>query len=95
MGMAAEYIAEAYEVTREAMDLWSLQSHQKALAAIQAGKFKAEIVPVEVPGQKGQTARIELDETPRADTSLEKLAALKPAFKPDGRVTAGNAPGSE
>jgi len=92
MGMAAEYIAEAYEVTREAMDLWSLQSHQKALAAIQAGKFKAEIVPVEVPGQKGQTARIEVDETPRADTSLEKLAALKPAFKPDGRVTAGNAP---
>jgi len=93
MGMAAEYIAEAYEVTREAMDLWSLQSHQKALAAIQAGKFKAEIVPVEVPGAKGQTARVELDETPRADTSLEKLAALKPAFKPDGRVTAGNAPG--
>ena len=93
MGMAAEYIAEAYEVTREAMDLWSFQSHQKALAAIQAGKFKVEIVPVEVPGQKGQTARIEVDETPRADTSLEKLAALKPAFKPDGRVTAGNAPG--
>jgi acetyl-CoA C-acetyltransferase len=93
MGMAAEYIAEAYEVTREAMDLWSLQSHQKALAAIQAGKFKAEIVPVEVPGQKCQTARIVADETPRADTSLEKLAALKPAFKPDGRVTAGNAPG--
>ncbi len=93
MGMAAEYIADAYEVTREAMDLWSLQSHQKALAAIQTGKFKAEIVPVEVPGGKGQTARVELDETPRADTSLEKLAALKPAFKPDGRVTAGNAPG--
>ena len=93
MGMAAEYIADAFEVTREAMDLWSLQSHQKALAAIQAGKFKAEIVPVEVPGQKGQTTRIEVDETPRADTSLEKLAALKPAFKPDGRVTAGNAPG--
>ncbi len=93
MGMAAEFIAEAYEVTREAMDLWSLQSHQKALAAIQAGKFQKEIVPVEVPGQKGLTARIEVDETPRADTSLEKLAALKPAFKPDGRVTAGNAPG--
>jgi acetyl-CoA C-acetyltransferase len=93
MGMAAEYIADAFEVTREAMDLWSLQSHQKALAAIQAGRFKAEIVPVEVPGQKGQTACIEVDETPRADTSLEKLAALKPAFKPDGRVTAGNAPG--
>jgi len=93
MGMAAEYIAEKYEVTREAMDLWSLQSHQKALAAIQAGKFKAEIAAVEVPGAKGQTTRVEQDETPRADTSLEKLAALRPAFKPDGRVTAGNAPG--
>ena len=93
MGMAAEYIAEKYEVTREAMDLWSLQSHQKALAAIQAGKFKAEIVPVEIPGAKGQKILVEQDETPRADTSLEKLAALKPAFKPDGKVTAGNAPG--
>jgi acetyl-CoA C-acetyltransferase len=93
MGMAAEYIAEAYEVTREAMDLWSLQSHQKALAAMKAGKFQAEIVPVEIPGAKGQGTRVEVDETPRADTSLEKLAALKPAFKPDGRVTAGNAPG--
>jgi acetyl-CoA C-acetyltransferase len=93
MGMAAEWIAEQYDVTREAMDRWSLQSHQKALAAIAAGKFKAEIIPVEVPGAKGQTTRVEQDETPRADTSLEKLAALKPAFKPDGRVTAGNAPG--
>mgnify|MGYP001600412612 CR=1 FL=1 len=93
MGMAAEYIAEKYEVTREAMDLWSLQSHQKALAAIHAGKFKAEIVPVEIPGAKGQKTIVEQDETPRADTSMEKLAALKPAFKPDGRITAGNAPG--
>ena len=93
MGMAAEYIAEAYEVTREAMDLWSLQSHQKAITAMEAGKFKAEIIPVEIPGAKGQTTRIEQDETPRRDTSLEKLAALKPAFKPDGKVTAGNAPG--
>jgi len=93
MGMAAEYIAEAYEVTREAMDLWSLQSHQKAIAAMEAGKFKAEIIPVEIPGAKGQTTRIEQDETPRRDTSLEKLAALKPAFKSDGKVTAGNAPG--
>jgi acetyl-CoA C-acetyltransferase len=93
MGMAAEYIAEAYEVTREAMDLWSLQSHQKAIAAMEAGKFKAEIIPVEIPGAKGQTTRIDQDETPRRDTSLEKLTALKPAFKPDGKVTAGNAPG--
>lgn len=93
MGMAAEYIAEAYEVTREAMDLWSLHSHEKAVAAMDAGKFKAEIVAVEVPGSKGQTMNIEQDETPRRDTSLERLAALKPAFKPDGKVTAGNAPG--
>jgi acetyl-CoA C-acetyltransferase len=93
MGMAAEYIAEAHEVTREAMDLWSFKSHEKALAAIEAGRFKGEIVPVEIPGPKGQTTRIDQDETPRRDTSLEKLAALKPAFKADGKVTAGNAPG--
>ncbi|MBM3121199.1 MAG: acetyl-CoA C-acetyltransferase [Chloroflexi bacterium] len=93
MGMAAEYIAEAHEVTREAMDLWSLKSHEKSLAAIEAGRFKDEIVPVEIPGPKGQATRIDQDETPRRDTSLEKLAALKPAFKPDGKVTAGNAPG--
>jgi acetyl-CoA C-acetyltransferase len=92
MGMAAEYIAEKHEVTREAMDRWSLASHQKALAAMDAGKFKAEITPVEVPA-KGGKLRIAEDETPRRDTSLEKLAALKPAFKPDGKVTAGNAPG--
>ena len=92
MGMAAEYIAEKHEVTREAMDRWSLASHEKALAAMDAGKFKAEITPVEVPA-KGGKLHIAEDETPRRDTSLEKLAALKPAFKPDGRVTAGNAPG--
>lgn len=93
MGMAAEYIAEAYEVTRDAMDLWSLHSHEKALAAMDAGRFKAEVVAVEVPGSKGQSTQVDQDETPRRDTSLEKLAALKPAFKPDGKVTAGNAPG--
>ncbi len=93
MGMAAEYIAEKYEVTREAMDRWALESHQKAIAAMDAGKFKEEIVPVEVPGRKGQTTLVEEDEPPRRDTSLERLASLKPVFKPDGRVTAGNAPG--
>jgi acetyl-CoA C-acetyltransferase len=92
MGMAAEYIAEKHEVTREAMDRWSLASHEKALAAMDAGKFKAEIAAVEVPA-KGGKLHVAEDETPRRDTSLEKLAALKPAFKPDGRVTAGNAPG--
>jgi acetyl-CoA C-acetyltransferase len=92
MGMAAEYIAEKHEVTREAMDRWSLASHEKALAAIDSGKFAAEISAVEVPA-KGGKLRVAEDETPRRDTSLDKLAALKPAFKPDGRVTAGNAPG--
>jgi acetyl-CoA C-acetyltransferase len=75
------------------MDQWSLDSHRKALAAMDAGKFTAEIAPVEIPGKKGQTTVVAQDETPRKDTSLEALAGLKPAFKPDGKVTAGNAPG--
>jgi acetyl-CoA C-acetyltransferase len=93
MGMAAEYIADRYDVTREAMDHWSLDSHKKAIDAIDAGKFKAEISPLEVPGRKGKVTLVESDETPRRDTSLEKLSALKPVFKKDGKVTAGNAPG--
>lgn len=93
MGMAAEWIADEYEVTREAMDLWAFNSHQKALAAIEAGKFQAEIVAVELPGRKGKTEIFDQDETPRADTSLEKLAALRPAFTGEGKVTAGNSPG--
>ncbi|MCI0521452.1 MAG: acetyl-CoA C-acetyltransferase [Chloroflexi bacterium] len=93
MGDAAEFIATEYEVTREAMDAFALGSHQKAAAAIDAGKFKAEIVPVEIPGKKGQVALFDTDETPRRDTTLEALAALKPAFQKNGRVTAGNAPG--
>ena len=93
MGMSAEWIAEQYEVTREAMDRFSLASHQKAIAAMDAGKFDEEITPVEVRSRKGEVSLVSSDETPRRDTSLEKLAALKPAFKPDGTVTAGNAPG--
>jgi len=93
MGMAAEWIADEYGVTREAMDQWSFDSHRKALAAMDAGKFTAEIAPVEIPGKKGQTTVVAQDETPRKDTSLEALASLKPAFRPDGKVTAGNAPG--
>lgn len=93
MGDAAEFIAEEYEVTREAMDEFSVGSHKKALAAIDAGKFKAEIVAVEVPGKKGQVTIFDTDETPRRDTTLEGMAALKPAFQKNGRVTAGNAPG--
>jgi acetyl-CoA C-acetyltransferase len=93
MGMAAEYIADEYEVTREAMDRWALDSHQKAIAATKSGKFEAEIVPLEISdGNRGPKVLTE-DESPRSDTSLEKLAALKPVYKDDGRVTAGNAPG--
>jgi acetyl-CoA C-acetyltransferase len=93
MGLAAEFIADQYEVTREEMDRFAFESHQKAIAAIDAGKFKAEIVPVEVPMGKGKVSVVDTDEGPRRDTSLEALAKLKPAFKPDGRVTAGNSPG--
>ena len=91
MGNSADFIAEEYEVTREAMDKLALQSHQKAVAAIDAGKFKAEIVPVELKGRKGEVTLFETDEGPRRDASIETLSRLKPAFRPDGRVTAGNA----
>lgn len=93
MGMAAEYIADEYDISREEMDEFALHSHRRAIAAIQAGRFKAEIVPVEVPGPKGSAGAVDTDETPRPDTSLEALAKLAPAFKPNGKVTAGNAPG--
>lgn len=93
MGDAAEFIADEYEVTREAMDRWSLRSHQRAIEATDQGKFEEEIVPIEIKGRKGQVTVIDKDEPPRRDTSLEALSQLKPAFKPDGKVTAGNAPG--
>jgi acetyl-CoA C-acetyltransferase len=91
MGNSADFIAEEYEVSREAMDKLALESHQKAVAAIDAGKFKAEIAPVELKGRKGEVTLFETDEGPRRDASIESLARLKPAFRPDGRVTAGNA----
>jgi acetyl-CoA C-acetyltransferase len=93
MGDAAEFIADEYEVTRQAMDEYAFASHQKALAASDRGKFKAEIVPVELPARKGQATLFDTDETPRRDTSMEILNKLKPAFQADGKVTAGNAPG--
>jgi acetyl-CoA C-acetyltransferase len=93
MGNAAEFIAEEFEVTRQAMDEYALASHQKAIAASEEGRFKDEIVPVELPGRKGQVTIFDTDETPRQDTSLEVLAKLKPAFQANGKVTAGNAPG--
>jgi acetyl-CoA C-acetyltransferase len=93
MGDAAEFIAREYDVTRSAMDEYAYNSHRKAIAAQEAGKFKAEIVPVEIPGRKGEVTLFDTDESPRRDTSIETLARLKPAFQKDGRVTAGNAPG--
>jgi acetyl-CoA C-acetyltransferase len=91
MGDAADFIAEEFEVTREAMDRFSLESQQKAVAAIDGAKFRDEIVPVEVDGRKGETRFVDIDEGPRRDVSLESLAKLKPAFRPEGKVTAGNA----
>jgi acetyl-CoA C-acetyltransferase len=94
MGLCAERVARCFEVGREEQDRFALESHRKAVAAAQSGAFRDEIVPVEVPGTaRGSTAVIDRDEGPRADTSLEALAALRPAFRPDGCVTAGNAPG--
>jgi len=90
MGNAAEFIADEYEVTREAMDQFALQSHQRAVEAQEAGRFKAEIVPVQIPGKKGEVTIVDRDEGPRKDTSLEALTKLKPSFKPDGKVTPGN-----
>jgi len=93
MGNAAEFIAQEYEVSRQAMDELALASHQKAVKASDSGKFKQEIVPVEIAGKKGQVTVFDTDETFRRDTSLEALNKLKPAFQKDGKVTAGNAPG--
>jgi acetyl-CoA C-acetyltransferase len=93
MGDAAEFIAQEYEVTRQAMDELALGSHQKATAAHDNGKFEGEIVPVEITGRKGKITVFDADETFRRDTSLEALSKLKPVFRKDGKVTAGNAPG--
>jgi acetyl-CoA C-acetyltransferase len=93
MGDAAEFIASEYNVSREAMDEFAYQSQVKAITAMDGGKFKQEIVPVEVKGRKGQVTVVEADETPRRDTTLEGLTKLRPAFQKEGKVTAGNAPG--
>jgi acetyl-CoA C-acetyltransferase len=92
MGNSAEWIAQEYEVTRRSQDEFALASHAKAVAAIDAGRFRDEIVPVPLPQRKSPPVLFDTDETPRRDTSLEALAKLKPAFQKDGTVTAGNAP---
>jgi acetyl-CoA C-acetyltransferase len=93
MGHAAEFIADEFAVTRDAMDRFALASHQKAIAAIDTGKFKEEVVPVSAHDAYGHVTLVMTDESPRRDTSLDALAHLKPAFRAHGRVTAGNAPG--
>jgi 3-oxoadipyl-CoA thiolase len=91
MGETAENVAERYRISRGAQDAFALQSHRRAVAAAQAGRFAAEILPVAVPQRKGDPLIVATDEGPRADTSLDKLAKLKPAFREGGTVTAGNA----
>jgi acetyl-CoA C-acetyltransferase len=95
MGHTAELVADKYHITREEQDCFALASHQKAAAAWREGRFAAEVVPVEIPAKKkGQSPTLfERDESIREDTTIETLRALKPAFKKDGTVTAGNAPG--
>jgi acetyl-CoA C-acetyltransferase len=91
-GWHTEDLVEKYQVTREAQDRWALRSQQRFASAQAAGHFKAQIVPVEIPGKKG-TTQFDKDEGNRPETTLEALARLKPAFRPNGTITAGNAPG--
>ena len=95
MGITGENVAEKYVITREEQDEFAVNSHRKAISAIKECRFKSQIVPVEIPAKKkGQPDVIfDKDESPREDTTIESLRALKPAFKKDGTVTAGNAPG--
>src|SRR5262245_15360270 len=93
MGITAEEVASRYCVSRTDQDLFAAESQRRAAEAIAEGRFTAEIVPVTVPQKKGGAIQVNTDEYPRAGTTAEKLAALRPAFKPDGTVTAGNASG--
>jgi acetyl-CoA C-acetyltransferase len=94
MGMTGELVAEKYAITREEQDKFAYESHQKAVRARKSCFFESQILPIEVPQKKSEPLVIKYDESPREDTSLEALAKLKPAFKKDGTVTAGNAPGT-
>jgi len=93
MGLTGELVSERYRVTREQQDCYAVESHRKAAGATKQGWFKDEIVPVSIPQKKGDPIVIDRDEPIREDTTLESLSKLKPAFKKDGTVTAGNAPG--
>lgn len=93
MGITAENIAERYGITREEQDAFAAESQRKAAEAMKAGRFKDEIVPVSIPQRKGDPKIVDTDEYPKPDTTVETLAKLRPAFKKDGTVTAGNASG--
>ena len=94
MGVTGELVAEKYNISRQEQDQFAYESHKKAIRAIKSCFFGEQIVPVEIPQKKGDPVIIKTDESPREDTTLEALAKLKPAFKKDGTVTAGNAPGT-
>ncbi|MGH9395960.1 MAG: acetyl-CoA C-acetyltransferase [Terriglobia bacterium] len=94
MGMTAELVAEKYGISRQRQDEYALESHRRAVDAIKSCRFKDQIVPVPIPQKNGDSILVSVDESPRADTSLEALGKLKPVFKKDGTVTAGNAPGT-
>ncbi|WP_314005869.1 acetyl-CoA C-acetyltransferase [uncultured Streptococcus sp.] len=93
MGITAENVAEQYGITREDQDGFALQSQKRAVAAVEASRFKEEIVPVEIPQRRGEPLVFDTDEFPRKDVSLEGLSKLRPAFQKDGSVTAGNSSG--
>lgn len=94
MGMTAELVAEKYKISREEQDRFALQSHQRAVNALNSCFVESQILPIDVPQKKGEPVIMKRDESPRPDASLEALAKLRPAFKKDGTVTAGNAPGT-
>jgi 3-oxoadipyl-CoA thiolase len=93
LGETAELVADRYSVTREEQDAFALESHRRAVAAIEAGAFERQLVPVSIPQRRGDPIVVSRDEHPRADTSIEALAKLRPVFRKDGTITAGNASG--
>ncbi len=95
MGITAENVAEKFHLSREEQDAFALESQHKAEQAIKSGRFKDEIIPVEVPQKKGDPLIFDTDEYPKFGTTMEKLAKLRPAFRKDGTVTAGNSSGDQ
>ena len=93
MGVSGEVVSEEYRVSREQQDAWAAESHRRAAAATDAGWFADELLPITLVQKKGDAIVVDRDEPIRGDTTPQALAKLKPAFKPDGTVTAGNAPG--